>query len=123
MSTVDQQIMERIRSVTGYPVYAGILPQGGSFPAVILERISFAVEGTFTYRNSTAEESTFSAHLWTESSSSRLSAWVTLRSALDRWNEAGVHDTFIEGVFDNFEPETELFQRTVDFRVIHDEDT
>lgn len=123
MSSVDVKLISRLSTQTGYPVYVGELPQGVSFPALIIELLASERVSKFGYSDSAKLESTFAVHLWTETNGARLAAWLNVRDALQRWNESGVHDSYLEGVTDNYEPETTLFQRTVDVWIIHDEDT
>ena len=113
-----------LSALVGVRVYPLRLPQDTTLPAVTYTRV-----GTRRLRAMGSDpglaRARFQVAAWAATFAAGRDAGEQIRAALQRWRGTlegvVVQDSFFETEVDVYEPDTETYQRTLNFEIIHEE--
>ena len=95
-------------------IYADVLPEGVTFPAIAYERIStFNIKNVFG-KNIGLYRPRFQLSCWAESYSAAVTLANQVLSGLDGYNDATISMAVTEDALDLFDTQSQLYCRIVD---------
>jgi len=103
-------------------IYPGLAPQDVTLPAVVYQRVSSVPESLLTADTDVIRDR-FQFTVLASSYESAVNVGIQIRSALQRWqgieSSVTIEDSYLLNEIDLYEDETEVFQKVIDFEILH----
>ena len=130
MAELEQALQTRLTGFSGLSALVGtriyplILPQPPTLPAVTYQRISASRWSSIPGDDGVAEPR-MQVDAWALTYGAAKLAAAQVRLALERWSDDAsspvVLDVFLETDQDIYEPDTDIYRVSADYRVVHRE--
>jgi hypothetical protein len=125
---VESLIYNRLSTFAGLSalvntrVYPLILPQGVTYPAVTYQRTGSEPRESCMLSDSGFAYGLFRVIAWDNTYAGARAVAKQVRLALQRWQTAGVQDTYIINDFDTYDEEAQRYGGAIEAQVVYDEE-